>query len=214
MKESPRTLIKLILAFINRCYGVYSNIWVRCRLPFMFCRLWSLVSAWPSGSSRSPQSFPKISGRLKRLLVSKWSALKTRGRKRCSWVRQQSFGAIPGNEMTDINRRASLLACYHQSGSFLPLWRFLKSACFESSEAYVASIFVDFRSKEISRKAIFDVFALRIAIFALVALFVRPNHWESLSVRPSSRESFSSISLCSENNYVAYIKCNHWHLSL
>ena len=38
--------------------------------------------------------------------------LETHGRQRCSWVRQQSFGAIFGNEMADINRGASLLACY------------------------------------------------------------------------------------------------------
>ena len=28
-----------------------------------------------------------------------------------SWVRQQCFGAIFENEMADVNRRASLLAC-------------------------------------------------------------------------------------------------------
>ena len=80
----------------------------------------SHISMWSSGSSRSSQSFPKISrrsGRLRRLLVSICSSrslqiLKTRGRQRCSWIRQQSFGAIFGNEIADINRRASLLACY------------------------------------------------------------------------------------------------------
>ena len=57
------------------------------------------------------------SGWLRRLLVSIWSSqslqiLKTRGCQQCSWVQQQSFGTIFGNEMADINRRASLLACY------------------------------------------------------------------------------------------------------
>ena len=60
---------------------------------------YSLVSVWSSGSSRSSQSFPKISrrlGRLRRLLISIWSSrslqiLKTRGRQPCSWVRQQTF---------------------------------------------------------------------------------------------------------------------------
>ena len=30
----------------------------------------------------------------------------------CSWVRQQNLGATFGNKMADVNRRASLLACY------------------------------------------------------------------------------------------------------
>ena len=78
----------------------------------------SLVSIWSSGSSRSSKPFLKISRRLgwlRRLLISIWSSrslqiLKTRGRQSCSWVRQPSFGAIFGNEMAVINRRASLLA--------------------------------------------------------------------------------------------------------
>ena len=67
------------------------------------------------------------------------------------------------------------------------LVKLIEVRCFESSEAYVASVFVVFRSKEISRKAILDVFAVRIP---------------GLSARPSHRESFSSIFLFSENNYV------------
>ena len=56
-------------------------------------------------------------GRLRRLLVSIRSSrslqrLKTRGRQRCSWDRQQNFGAIFANKMADVNRRANLLACY------------------------------------------------------------------------------------------------------
>ena len=56
-------------------------------------------------------------GRLGRLLISIRSSrslqrLNTRGRQRCSWVRQHNFGAIFGKEMADVNRRASLLACY------------------------------------------------------------------------------------------------------
>ena len=38
--------------------------------------------------------------------------LKTRRRQRSSRVRQQNFSAIFGNEIADVNRRASLLACY------------------------------------------------------------------------------------------------------
>ena len=45
------------------------------------------------------------------------------------------------------------------------LVKLIEVRCFESSEAYVASVFVVFRSKEISRKAILDVLAVRIPAF-------------------------------------------------
>ena len=71
----------------------------------------------PNPNPISGQTVLRRSGRLRQLLVSirlsqSPQRLKTRGRQQCSWVRQQNFGAIFGNKMADVNRRASLLACY------------------------------------------------------------------------------------------------------